>query len=205
MIRVKICGLTQAEDVRLACMAGADALGFVMVPGTKREVTAVQVRELLRAVQPFVSTVGVVRDLSAAEAVALADEAGVGALQLHGAETPETARAIKLARPGLAVYKALQLRAPEDLAGLEAWTGLDGLLLDSGAGSGRPFDWSWLADAAWPAMPRVVAGGLDAQNVQALLSAFRPEAVDVSSGVEAAPGRKDPVRMREFVAAVRQS
>lgn len=205
MIWVKICGLTQAEDVRRACEVGADAVGFVMVPGTVRAVAPETVRELLQAVQPFVMTVGVIRDRTVPEAIALADRAGVGALQLHGSETPAACRAIKQARPGLAVFKALQLSGPADLVDLEAWEGLDGLLLDSGAGSGRAFDWSWLTAAPWPSLPRIVAGGLSAANVRDLLACFRPEAVDVSSGVESAPGRKDPQRMRAFVEAVRGS
>ncbi len=203
MIRVKICGLTQEADVRIACEAGADAVGFVMVPGTKRDVSPERVRELVRAAHPFVLTVGVVRDLPLEAAIALADTTGVRALQLHGSERPELALALKRERPGLAVFKALQLHGPSDLRGLSDWSGLDGLLLDSGAGSGQPFDWDWLSAVSWPSVPRIVAGGLTPANVTELLSRLQPEAVDVSSGVEAAPGRKDPERIRAFIGAVR--
>ncbi len=205
MTRVKICGLTHPEDVRLACQAGADAVGFVMVPGTKRDVAPERVRELAREAHPFVLTVGVVRDLPLEAAIALADVTGLRALQLHGSESPELARALKHARPSLAVFKALQLRAPSDLDDLSAWSGLDGLLLDSGAGSGQPFDWSWLADAAWPPVPRLVAGGLRPSNVGDLLARLQVEAVDVSSGVERSPGRKDPDLVRAFIEVVKGS
>ncbi|MNX15400.1 N-(5'-phosphoribosyl)anthranilate isomerase [compost metagenome] len=204
MIRVKICGLTQEADVRAACGAGADAVGFVMVPGTKRDVSPERVRELVRVAHPFVLTVGVLRDRSLEEAIALVDLTGLRALQLHGSESPEDALALKRARPGLAVFKALQLHAPSDLDGLAAWQGLDGLLLDSGAGSGKPFDWDWLAEAAWPPMPRIVAGGLSAANVGDLLSRITVEAVDVSSGVERGPGVKDAEMVRAFIEAVKR-
>lgn len=203
MTRVKICGLTQEADVRVACKAGADAVGFVMVPGTKRDVPPERVRELTRAAHPFVLTVGVIRDLTLEAAIALADATGVRALQLHGSELPEFAFALKRERPGLGVFKALQLRGPSDLEGLSEWSGLDGLLLDSGAGSGQPFDWDWLAAVNWPSLPRIVAGGLTPENVTELLSGLQPEAVDVSSGVELSPGRKDPERIRAFVEAVK--
>lgn len=203
MIRVKICGLTQEADVRAACAAGADAVGFVMVPGTKRDVSPERARELARVAHPFVLTVGVVRDRSLESAIALADQTGLRALQLHGSESPEYAQALKRARPGLAVIKALQLRSPSDLVHLAVWEGLDGLLLDSGAGSGQPFDWDWLRAVSWPDVPRIVAGGLSPSNVGALLARVAADAVDVSSGVEAAPGRKDPERVRAFIEAVR--
>lgn len=204
MTRVKICGLTQEDDVRATCMAGADAVGFVMVPGTKRDVSPERARDLARVAHPFVLTVGVVRDRALDEAIALADLTGLKALQLHGSETPDYAHAIKEARPGLTVFKALQLRAPADLVGLEAWAGLDGLLLDSGAGSGTPFDWDWLATVQRSPLPLIVAGGLAATNVGDLLSRIRADAVDVSSGVEAAPGRKDPERVKAFIEAVKR-
>jgi len=203
MIRVKICGLTQEADVRAACAAGADAVGFVMVPGTKRDVSPERARELARAAHPFVLTVGVVRDLSLESAIALADQTGLRALQLHGSESPEFAHALKRMRPGLAVFKALQLRSPADLEALAVWEGLDGLLLDSGAGSGQPFDWDWLREVNWPALPRIVAGGLSPSNVGEMLARVTADAVDVSSGVEAAPGRKDPEKVRAFIQAVR--
>lgn len=204
MIRIKICGVTQAEDVRMVCRAGADAVGFVLVPGTKRHVEPDQARELAREAHPFVLTVGVLRDRTLEEAIALADRTGVRALQLHGAESPAYGLALKRERPGLAVLKALQLRSSADLDGLADWEGLDGLLLDSGAGSGRPFDWSWLSGRDFPKLPQIVAGGLDPRNVTELLSRLEPDALDVSSGVEGAPGRKDPEKVRAFIEAVRR-
>lgn len=204
MTRVKICGLTQEADVQAACEAGADAVGFVMVPGTRRAVTPERVRDLVRHVHPFVLPVGVIRDEALEAAIALAEASGVRALQLHGQETPDEARALKRAKPELVIVKAVQVRAPGDLARLDAWQGVDALLLDSGAGSGQPFDWDWLAGLNAPALPCIVAGGLTPENVTALLSRWRPAAVDVSSGVESAPGRKDPQRVRAFIRHVKQ-
>lgn len=204
MTRVKICGLTHPDDVRFACRAGTDALGFVMVAGSKREVAPEQARTLARVAHPFVLTVGVIADRTVDEAVALADFTGLRALQLHGSEPPELARAIKRARPSLAVFKALQLRRREDLAAMDAFAGLDGLLLDSGAGSGVPFDWSWLDEPGRAPVVRIVAGGLDSSNVGGLIARVSPEAVDVSSGVEGPPGRKDPGKVEAFLAAVRR-
>ncbi len=201
-MRVKICGLTREDDVRMVCAAGADALGFVMVPGTKRHVAPARVRELARQAHPFVLTVGVVADLGVEEAIALADAAGVGALQLHGSETVETCLAIKRVRPALALFKAIRLRSRSDLPDFAVWNGLDGVLLDSGAGSGVPFDWSWLDSLPQPPVPLIVAGGLDPSNVGALLAHCRPAALDVSSGVESGPGRKDPAKVGAFLAAV---
>lgn len=202
MTRVKICGLTREQDVRAACAAGADALGFVMVPGSKRLVRPEDVRSLRAAAHPFALTVGVVADLGLEEAIAIADLTGVHALQFHGKESPATCRALKAARPGLSVFKALTIREAGDLQGLASWEGIDGLVLDSGGGSGIPFDWAWLGQAPWPPIPRIVAGGLTPQNVGLLLERFRPEAVDVSSGVECAPGLKDPLKLVAFVQAV---
>lgn len=205
MTRVKICGLTREADVRAACAAGADALGFVMVSGTKRNVSPQRVRELVRVAHPFVLTVGVVQDLEPEEAIALAESSGVRALQLHGSESVDVLRAIRRLRPGLTLFKALQVREPSDLRNLDAWSDADGLLLDSGAGSGRPFDWSWLSAATRPETSLMVAGGLDPTNVSELLQRIRPDAVDVSSGVEGAPGQKDPERIRSFVGMVKQN
>lgn len=230
--RVKICGLRRPEDVRSAANAGADYLGFVLAGGP-RHVEPERARELHEAVtSPGAERgsggasppsgrprpVAVLVDASAEEALAAASAAGVGIVQLHGAETPETCRALREA--GLEVWKALRPRSEEDLRELaaryreaadalhvEGWSGR------AAGGTGTGFPWAWAealrADGTpgpsgrGPAPALILAGGLTPGNVAEAVRRVRPSAVDVSSGVELRPGVKDPERVRAFVERVR--
>jgi phosphoribosylanthranilate isomerase len=197
---VKICGVTNEEDALAAVALGADAIGFVFAP-SPRQITAGTARDIARRLPPEIMTVGVFRDQASKFVIETTQFAQLRAIQLHGHETPEDAAAV---RP---YCQALIVAFPAGDPGLAHVDdyGADAVLLDSHApGSGQVFDWS-LAEGA-PANRRVIlAGGLTPDNVAVGIAEVRPWGVDVSSGVEVdgRPGRKDPVKVRAFINAVR--
>lgn len=215
MTRVKICGITTLEDARLCVEAGADALGFIFVEGTPRYVTPAQARAIVRALPPFVTPVGVFWDHPVAHVKAVAEACGLRALQLHGDEGPE-----EVAQYELPVIKTLKLPPAGATGGAEAREalrrfqvalprGVAAVLLDSAArwSEGEPRDpVEWRVAAAVVAAcrgagpPVILSGGLTPANVARAVALVQPYAVDVNSGVEAAPGRKDPGKVRRFVA-----
>jgi anthranilate synthase/indole-3-glycerol phosphate synthase/phosphoribosylanthranilate isomerase len=203
---VKVCGITSAEDALMAARAGADAVGLVFWPGSPRRVDLETARRISAALPPFVLRVGVFVDAPRDELARTAEAVGLDVLQLHGQEAPETLadlprRVVKAVPvgPGFRVEDALRY---EDAA--------DGILLDTrlpGAaappgGTGVAFDWTVAREVRERASFLMLAGGLTPDNVGKALTAVRPDAVDVSSGVESAPGHKDPVRVRAFLDAV---
>lgn len=206
MTRVKICGLTREEDVRLAVEAGAHAVGFVHVPSSKRFVAAERLAALCRAPGALVTRVAVIADLELAEAVRLTQTCALDALQLHGSEGTSYLAALRgRLRPGVSLYKAVTVDDEAAIASALAFAPLvDALLLDSGGGAGEAFDWTLAEGLSWEA-PLVVAGGLHPGNVGDVVRRLAPFGVDVASGVEASPGLKDPARLREFFAAVREA
>ncbi len=200
---VKICGITSRADAHAAIEAGADALGLVFWPQSPRVVSVEQARAITADLPAFVTRVGVFVDASAEEMNAAADRASLDVLQLHGDEAPSILPALR--RRAL---KALRVGAEFQASAADPWHDGAGLLLDVKAaeapgGTGRTFDWSLARGVRGRTGFLVAAGGLDASNVGDAIKALRPHAVDVSSGVEAAPGRKDPAKMRAFVDAVR--
>jgi indole-3-glycerol phosphate synthase/phosphoribosylanthranilate isomerase len=205
-IAVKICGITTVEDGRLAVAAGADAVGFVFWPKSPRAVLPATARLIAAALPPFVLRVGVFVDASPEEMRRVADEVGLDVVQLHGDEPPEAValaprRAIKAVRVGPGFLPEDALRYTGRAGALLVDTRADGL--ETPGGTGRTFDWSLVRPvrAATPFL--VLAGGLTPDNVGEAIAAVRPDAVDVSSGVESSPGRKDPAKVRAFVDAVR--
>ncbi len=202
-LRLKLCGVTRLEDALVAADLGFDAVGFNFVEGSPRRLSAEQARTIGAALPPFVIRVGVFADERPAVMEATARLAGLHCLQLHGEEAPEICAAL-----ALPWYKAHRVRPDfllEEVARYHAGTFLlDGH--DSGmrGGTGRTFDWSVARRAA--AYGRViVAGGLTPENVGEAIASARPYAVDVSSGVESSPGRKDPGRLRAFVGQARRA
>lgn len=195
---VKICGITTEEDALLAVALGADALGFIFAPST-RQVAAAHVHDITRRLPAEVLTLGVFRDEAPARVVDVVHAAGLHGAQLHGRERAEDSRWVR-ERVGF-VVKAFAAGDP-GLGRADEW-GADALLIDSPTpGSGQVFDWS-LAEGA-PSNRRVIlAGGLTPDNVGDAIARVRPWGVDVASGVEASPGRKDPRKLRAFVAAAR--
>lgn len=199
---VKICGITSSADARAACEAGADALGLVFYAPSSRCVTPEQAREIVAAVPPFVAIVALFVDETVATIQRILECVPVDCIQFHGAETP--AFCSQFQRPYL---KALRMRPGVDIGEVASgYSSARGLLLDSWqpgvpGGTGQTFDWT--AIPAGLPRPLVLAGGLDEHNVGAAIAGVGPAAVDVSGGVESAPGIKDAGKMRRFIAAVR--
>jgi phosphoribosylanthranilate isomerase len=216
MVKVKVCGITNADDARLAVEAGADALGFIFVENTPRFVTPEQAAAIIRLLPPFVTPVGVFWGHPSGHVKAVAEACSLRALQFHGDETPED-----VAGYDLPVIKTIKLPPASTIEGLPEYR-VDWLaqvaryrgvaaavLLDTAArwseGEARePIEWGL---ARMLALGRarlrlhlILSGGLTPDNVARAVAVVRPYAVDVNSGVEATPGRKDPDKVRRFVA-----
>lgn len=208
MTQVKICGLRSADHVATAVEAGARYLGFVFFPKSPRAVTPDEARALAADVAPGVARVGLFVNPEDAQLDATLARVPLDLIQLHGAETPDRVASIKT-RTGLPVMKAVGIAGPEDLAALTDY-GLvaDLLLVDAKpprdavlpGGNGLSFDWRLLAGRRW-LRPWLLAGGLTAANVAEAIRLTGAQAVDVSSGVETAPGMKDSALIRDFIAA----
>jgi phosphoribosylanthranilate isomerase len=199
--RVKICGITRAQDAMAAVRAGADALGFVMWPGSPRQVTPAQALAIARDVPALVTRVGVFVDETPRAVAAAVRAAGLHAVQLHGDEDPERYRSC-----GATLIKAVSLVDAADVARALASADDVTLLVDARdivrrGGTGRLANWS-LARTLARARPILLAGGLDAGNVGAAIRAVRPWGVDVSSGVETAPGRKSTRKITALMARI---
>ena len=208
--RVKICGLRRATDVEAAVAAGAAYVGFVFFGKSPRNLAPAEAAGLAARVPPGVAKVGLTVDMSDADLDALLAAVPLDTLQLHGHETPERVAAIK-ALCGLPVMKAVGIATAGDLPALEAHARVaDQILVDAKppTGADRPggnavaFDWRLIAGRRWP-VPWMLAGGLTPGNVAEAIRLTGARQVDVSSGVETAPGVKDAALMRAFVAAAR--
>ena len=197
---IKIDGITSEADALLAVAFGADALGFIFAP-SPRQMTPSAVADIVKRLPREVLTVGVFRDESRQRTVEIANSVGLGAVQLHGRETPDDARWVRQRVP--CTIKAFS--AGEAAIGRFADFGADFLLIDgANPGSGAVFDWR-LAEGVADPTRMFVAGGLTPANVADAIAHLHPFGVDVSSGVESAPGHKDPQKLRDFVAAARQA
>jgi phosphoribosylanthranilate isomerase len=198
LVFVKICGVTSEEDALLATAMGADAVGFVFAPSS-RQIQPSRVRDITRRLPPEILTVGVFRGDSPTRVVETVNEAGLRAAQLHGRERPEDARYVAERVPFL--IKAFT--AGDPLMDRAEEYGAAAILVDSPVpGSGELFDWTAL-DGTQRGHRLILAGGLTADNVAEAIDVVRPWGVDVSSGVEAAPGRKDPAAVRRFIHSAR--
>jgi phosphoribosylanthranilate isomerase len=195
---VKICGITNEDDALLAVALGADAVGFVFAP-SPRQVAPQHVYDITRRLPPEILTVGVFRDETPERVVEICQNAGVRGAQLHGHETPADVAVV--ARHVPLVIKAV-VAGSVDAARADSF-GTRAVLVDAPMpGAGRVFDWGILVDM--PEIDRLIlAGGLTPDNVGTAISTVRPWGVDVSSGVESSPGRKDPVAMKRFIDAAR--
>jgi phosphoribosylanthranilate isomerase len=201
-LRVKICGITSPEDAVAAVEAGADAIGLVFYAASRRAVSPDEAAKIAAAISPLVMTVGLFVNAPTEAVLSTLERVPLNLLQFHGDESPEYCR--EFHRPYL---KALPVTDSEELRrSMDSYPEARGFLLDTAAagqfgGTGKTFDWA-LVPSDSP-RPLVLAGGLGPDNVAAAISAVGPAAVDVSSGVESAPGIKDPLKMQKFVAAAR--
>jgi phosphoribosylanthranilate isomerase len=199
-MRVKICGITDPRDAALAAELGASAIGMVFWPSSPRHVDLARAREIVAALPPDVNAIGVFVNQTR-EAAAIARELGLAAVQMHGDETP--ADYADFRSP---IIRAVAVRGEETHAAAAAVPDWVTVLLDAHdpvnrGGTGRVIDWS-VAAAIARRRPVYLSGGVTPENVGAAIATVRPFAIDVSSGVESAPGRKDPAKLRALFAAV---
>lgn len=203
MTRIKCCGMTRVEDALLAAELGVDAIGLVFTAPSKRVVSLVQARAIVEALPPFVATVALFMDDEASLVRQVLAEVSPTLLQFHGREND--AWCAQFERPFL---KAIAMGAGASASPrFREYPHAAAILLDShgvgeAGGSGKVFDWRLLP--AELGVPMILAGGLHAENVEAAIRTARPFAVDVASGVESAPGIKDPDKLAAFVHAVRE-
>jgi phosphoribosylanthranilate isomerase len=199
MFRIKICGVTTAADASLAVSFGADAVGINFHRGSKRYVPEESAREIVRAVGARAEVVAVFVNEPPEEVAGFCGRLGIRRVQLHGAEPAGDA-----ARIGLWRMKAVHAEVPVDFEALAAYP-CEAFLVDSGGpgeygGTGRTLSWEGMSERfAKLGKPWVLAGGLTPENVGRAIAAAKPYGVDTASGVESAPGRKDPDRMRSFI------
>jgi len=203
MVRIKICGITNLEDALLAVDLGADALGFIFYPKSPRCVAPGDAREIIAQLPPFVVSVGVFVDEEAAVVQGLAVQVGLDWIQVHGQESPDYCLSL-----GRRVIKGFRIKDESSLKDLEPFQGaVQAFLLDTykkgqAGGTGETFDWR-LAREAQRYGQIILAGGLTPDNVDQAIKVAQPQAVDTASGTEAAPGKKDPEKLRAFFSAVR--
>ena len=209
---VKICGLSTPETLDVALDTGADMVGFVFFPPSPRNISLETARALELRVEARAKKVALVVDADDALLEQIVGALRPDMFQLHGHETPQRVAAIR-ERFGLPVMKVLAIETKADLAAIPPYTGVaDHLLFDARpprdatrpGGLGRPFDWHLLEGLDLP-LPYMLSGGLDPVNVAEALRITRAPGVDVSSGVESAPGVKDPDKIRAFIHAARAS
>ena len=201
-VKVKICGITNFEDARASAEAGADVLGFVFWDKSPRSVSLQAAAEIARRLPPFVLKAGVFVNAPEDLVVAAARECGLNLLQFHGDETPEYCLQF-----GLMSIKAFRVRDASSLERLpdyptDAWL-LDAFVPDKLGGTGARFNWDLAKQAQQWGRPIFLAGGLSPENVAQAIQQAQPYAVDVSSGVEAAPGKKDHAKVKTFIEAAR--
>lgn len=203
MVRVKICGITNLEDALISINRGADILGFIMYSKSKRYIKPIDVRHITSQLPPFISKVGVFVNENPRNVLEILSYAHLDYAQLHGDETPEDCEYVGPER----VIKVFRFKNIEEINIIENYIDkVKAILLDTYSsrvygGTGEPFDWN-IAKAVkerYPELPIILSGGLKPENVREAISIVNPYCVDVSSGVEKAPGRKDPQKISEFI------
>ena len=204
MVKVKICGITNSEDASMAASLGVHALGFVFAP-SPRQVTPEKVRSIIGTLPPFIQTVGVFVNEDLETIWDITDYCGLGILQLHGNETPEFCYRVTL--PSI---KAFRLKDESSLLSMKLYRGkVRALLLDTyrkgvKGGTGKGFDWNLAIRARELGIPVILSGGLRPSNIQRAISTVKPYAVDVNSGIELHPGKKNHILMKEAIENVRR-
>ncbi len=207
MVKVKICGITNVEDALFSISAGADAVGFILYPGSKRFIKAKEVRKITVQLPPFVSKVGVFVNQDPRDVLEIMSYAHLDFAQLHGDETPDECEYIGSSR----VIKVFRLSSIDEVESIAPFVGkVRAVLLDtyskgSYGGTGRTFDWNIARKVKelYPELPLILSGGLNPENVSEAVEAVSPYCVDVSSGVEREVGKKDPEKVVAFVRAAK--
>jgi phosphoribosylanthranilate isomerase len=204
MVKVKICGITSLEDALTSIEAGADAVGFVFYPLSPRHIFPEQAADIIRCLPSFVQTVGLFVNEEQSVVNTTADQCGLDIVQLHGEETPEYCEYVRRR-----VIKAFRVKDITTLDSLVQYH-VSGYLLDAWSplalgGTGKTFNWEIAAEAANRGHRVILAGGLTPDNVAEAVRLVTPYAVDVSSGVECSPGRKDADKIRTFIIQARQA
>jgi phosphoribosylanthranilate isomerase len=203
VVRVKICGITNSEDASKAVELGADALGFIFAPSPRR-IRPEEARRIIAALPPFVIPVGVFVNEEPATIMKVAGTCGLGLVQLHGDES--TAVCAELMPR---TVKAFRIKNEHSLGRIKPYLGnVKALLFDTYSeemrgGTGRTFDWSVAAKGQKLGLPLILSGGLSPTNIAAAITTVRPYAVDVNSGIEERPGKKDHRLMRALMEAIR--
>ncbi|HEY3376841.1 MAG TPA: phosphoribosylanthranilate isomerase [Armatimonadota bacterium] len=201
--RVKICGITNLADAMLAVELGADALGFIFFRESPRYISPAAVRKIIDRLPPFVTPVAVVVNESIAQVSEIMSYSGCQIAQLHGDEPPEYL--VRLAWPAI---KGISIATVHDLALLSRYQQARAILLDSKVaghygGTGTSFDWQVARKAHAFGRPIILAGGLSPENIADAMRIAEPDAIDVSSSIEHAPGQKDPERLRQLFEVIR--
>ncbi len=200
-VKIKICGMTSLEDTLLAVKEGADAVGFIFYKKSPRAVSVKTVKSIVAALPPFVEAVGVFVNETSDRINRIADSCNLSAVQLHGNESPAFCKKIRRR-----VIKAVRVKGKESFDGLSSFK-VSAILLDAYSeeqqgGTGETFDWRLIRGGKQYGTV-ILAGGLDPKNVAHAIQKVKPYAVDVCSGVERTPGKKDPARLKAFIKAVR--
>lgn len=204
MTKIKICGLTNLEDAREAVALGVDAVGFIFAE-SPRKVSLEKAQEIISQLPPFVTTVAVLADVSESAVRELLNVVSVNALQFHGSESPQYCEEF---RKDKKVIKAFRMRDQSVVDSMADYK-VDAFLLDTydpekKGGTGRAFNWDLAIKAKELGTPIILSGGLNPENIRTALINVRSYGVDVSSGIESSPGKKDHILMRRFVSAVKR-
>ncbi len=200
MTKIKICGLYRPEDITYVNLVKPDWCGFIInFPKSHRSLTPEQVRKLRRDLDSAVIPVGVFVDQPVEDVAALLTDGTISIAQLHGREDPAYIAALRAAAPGFPIWKAFKIRAPADLAAANTFPA-DLVILDSGCGAGKTFDWTLAGDVT---RPYLLAGGLTPENIPDAIARLHPYGLDISSGVETEK-RKDLTKIQAAVAAARK-
>jgi len=206
MVRVKICGLTNPADARLCAELGAHAIGLNFYPKSPRAISPFTALKIIRELPPFISTIGIFVNWTAEAVIALSQALQLDFAQLHGEETPRVVAEVARKIP---VLKALRVAEGDESPDFARYKAASAFLLDGAdatnfGGTGQTTDWM-LAHKAAEAHRIILAGGLNPSNVAEAITAVRPYAVDVASGVESRLGKKDPAKLRAFFDAVNET
>ena len=206
MVSVKICGITNWDDAKAAMDAGADALGFNFYANSPRRVAASHAKQIIRHMPGHVTAVGVFVNGSVEEILRIAHTTNVGILQLHGEESPATVERLAREYPIIKAFRVGPRFRARELKKFSSASGflLDGYDADHHGGTGKRFDWG-IAREAKRYGPVILAGGLRAENVIEAIRQVKPFGLDVCSGVEDQPGRKDARKVKRLMAAVRRA